>query len=339
MKEYYIAYFDVLGYKEFFAEQNSNIELLLIAIKEIVSQVKEADQTARALPLCKDLNLQLKFFSDNFLLALEVSTSPLEGIRLIMFLTIIADVQRMCLQKFGLLVRGGVIRGSLFMTEDFVFGKGLVEVVSLEEHADYPRIVIDSSINNVFRMFKEKIRDEVAVFQQQVEKGGIEDLSVQENALSNRLRYELYVAQVIQRLIYQDADGIDFLNYFYKIHYQEILDSETVTLTENLLQSSYSKEYEVLQNSNFDYPSMLEDVRIQLIKKLLSYGQYNDLKNEEAKSAEIRERVLKKYLWTMRLYNFMCTSTDYDEKVIPAITNIDGRFMRIIVAMDTSPSS
>lgn len=337
MKEYYIGYFDVLGYKAFFTENNNNVNLLLATITEIVSQVKGVDKTARDLPLCKMLNLQLKFFSDNVLLSIEVLDSLQDGIRLMMFLTIIADVQRMCLQKFGLLIRGGVTRGPLVITEDFVFGKGLVDVVSLEERANYPRIVVDTSINDFFQKRKEKIAEEVAIFLQQ-EKETVADLSEQEKALSNRLGYELYIARVIQSLIWQDADGVDFLNYLYKIHYRDILTPEVVAQVENLLENYYPQEYEVTQNSNYDYPSMLEQVREKLVEKLLYYGQYDDLKNEDVKPAEVRESVLKKYLWTMRFYNLMCSRTQYDEKIIPASANVDGRFLRMIIQMGALPA-
>ena len=124
MREYYIAYFDILGYKAFFAE-NSNVNVLLLAIEEIVSQAKLHTVAIQELPLLStflQVNLQVKAFSDNFLLSIEVSDSPLEGVRLMMLLEIIAAIQRVCLQKFGLLMRGGITRGPLVITEDFIFG-------------------------------------------------------------------------------------------------------------------------------------------------------------------------------------------------------------------------
>lgn len=337
-REYYIAYFDVLGYKAFFAE-NSNVNVLLLAIEEIVSQAKlytVAIQELTLLSTFLQVNLQVKAFSDNFLLSIEVSDSPLEGVRLMMLLGIIAAIQRVCLQKFGLLVRGGITRGPLVITEDFIFGKGLVDVVSLEERANYPRIIVDSSINEVFEKSKAKISEEVAIFQRQ-EKENTEDLLEQGNNLLSRLKSVSYVANVVQSLILRDADGIDFLNCFFKKGYQDILTPEFSTRVEKFLQNFYPKEYEVAQNSSYDYSLMLEQVKEKLVEKLLFYGQYNDLKTEDVKSAEIREGVLKKYLWTMRLYNLACTSNGYSEKIIPAITNVDGRFLRMMVQMGEMP--
>jgi hypothetical protein len=98
----------------------------------------------------------------NFLFCIEVSESPNELNRLAFFLSIIADIQRMCLQDFGLLMRGGITRGNLLFTDDVVFGRGIVDVVTIEQEARYPRIVVDASIIDTLKKWHAQVKDIMA---------------------------------------------------------------------------------------------------------------------------------------------------------------------------------
>ena len=339
--EYYIAYFDVLGYRAFFESASNNESLLLNAITEVVSQAKQYYTAVRDSVLCStflQVNLQIKSFSDNFLLCLEVSNNPIECTRLVWFLALIADIQRTCLQKFGLLLRGGIMRGHLVFTEDFVFGKGIVDVVSIEESAIYPRIIVDLSILESIKRCHTQIEEELCKFKQREAMAPVSQEVVEwKKNLLWRFEFESYMLSVIQQLICYDTDGVNFLNFFYKTNYRNSLSPEVVGIIDTLLQQSFPKEYQLIQDSNYDYLLMLEQVKEQLVEKLLYHGQYDDLATKDVKSAEIRESVLKKYLWTMRLYNLACTSNGYSEKIIPAITNVDSRFLRMTVQMGVLP--
>ena len=343
MREYYIAYFDILGYKDFFINGGHNANLLLCAINQIVSQARQYYTTIQESALCGQFlqfDLQIKSFSDNFLFCIEVSESLNELNRLAFFLSIIADIQRMCLQDFGLLMRGGITRGNLLFTDDVVFGRGIVDVVTIEQEARYPRIVVDASIIDTLKKWHAQVK-EIELKYQKRER---ENLCDRENIEERQRLFWLfefvnYILRGLQQLICHDADGVDFLNFFYKVNYRNVFSPEMVNTVDSILQQGFPKDYQLLQESNYDYPSMLEKVKGQLIEKLLRFGQYEDLQVQDVSLAEKRESVLKKYLWVMRLYNLACTSNDYCEKVIPAITNVDGRFLRITIQMGVSPEN
>ena len=59
---------------------------------------------------------------------------------------IIADIQRGFVTEYGLFVRGGIKKGPLSFNDDYVFGQGLIDVVAMEEGAQFPRIVISPDL-------------------------------------------------------------------------------------------------------------------------------------------------------------------------------------------------
>ena len=68
IKEYYIAYFDLLGYKEFFRNYQDKVENFLQVIYEAISLTTSYIQEVNSSPIATDignLSIQTKIFSDN----------------------------------------------------------------------------------------------------------------------------------------------------------------------------------------------------------------------------------------------------------------------------------
>lgn len=135
INEYYIAYFDILGYKEFFETQPEKVADFLQMIHDVIQRtnghIRIANQSVIA-SVYGNINVKIRVFSDNFLLCLETSDNTNEPIRILAFLKIIADIQRGFVTEYGLFVRGGVTKGNLSFNDDYVFGSGLIEAVSME---------------------------------------------------------------------------------------------------------------------------------------------------------------------------------------------------------------
>lgn len=76
-------------------------------------------------------------------------------------------LQDQCLRKYGILLRGSIVEGSLYINDDFVYGSGLIKAYELENsEAIYPRIVIDDALKGIsyisassHTVFKEEIWD------------------------------------------------------------------------------------------------------------------------------------------------------------------------------------
>ena len=97
IKEYYIAYFDLRGYNEFFRNYPDKVENFLQVIYEAISLTTSYIQEVNSSPIATDignLSIQTKIFSDNILLCLEKTTTNVDYPRFLAFLTIIAVIQR-----------------------------------------------------------------------------------------------------------------------------------------------------------------------------------------------------------------------------------------------------
>ena len=138
-KNYFIAYFDILGYeekiKQDIEEKNMNT---YDAIKMCISIAK------RIIELNPN-EIKMKVFSDNFFFCTENSY-----LKLLSFIG--------CLQS-ALSSVDIFVRGSIIFDEDFIYGKGIINAFKLEsEISIFPRIIIDDSFfNSIKKIEKDDI--------------------------------------------------------------------------------------------------------------------------------------------------------------------------------------
>ena len=98
-------------------------------------------------------NLKFKVFSDNILIAHEVSDKSNKH-EVFTAYNNIANFLKTFAPKFvqqGILFRGGVTLGDIAINEIMVWGNGLVEAVKIEENLSiYPRIVLSEKLVSIF---------------------------------------------------------------------------------------------------------------------------------------------------------------------------------------------
>lgn len=141
VKSYYIAYFDILGYKAFFENQeNDIIEFLHNVVNMTADVINKTDSSH----MIYGQQFKIKTFSDNFIIMLEERDDYNEYECLKSIGYVLARLQLRFLQKYSILIRGGITKGQAFINNEIVFGAGLIKAVSLEESANFPRIVLDS---------------------------------------------------------------------------------------------------------------------------------------------------------------------------------------------------
>ena len=134
IKEYYIAYFDILGYKEFFRQHPDKVPELLNSIHNAIQRTKEHISILRQSPLLGEfaqIDIRERLFSDNILLCMETSDDRLEPVRSLAFIKAVSDIQRGFVLDYGLFVRGGIVKGQLSFNDDYVFGQGVIDAVSM----------------------------------------------------------------------------------------------------------------------------------------------------------------------------------------------------------------
>lgn len=147
-ESYYIAYFDILGYKAFFENTENDINEFLDFNINLVSDItKRAENNTNMF----NYPFVLKMFSDNFAILVKNSDDIGEYhiVRVLSYL--LASLQLRFLEKYRIVVRGVITKGHIYVDDQLIFGEGLIRAVSQEEREKFPRIIID----------KEKINREV----------------------------------------------------------------------------------------------------------------------------------------------------------------------------------
>ena len=148
---YLIAYFDLLGTKDYLKENDVDK-----VFKHIYYQFLFAEKD---LPNMKNMGLEklkIKIFSDNFLFAYPISNHDDKeevyeaydrlGVALKPFLSWFTSQ--------GILFRGAITLDKLSVNEVMVWGKGLIAVVDIEEKiAIYPRVIIAKDLLRIFDAF------------------------------------------------------------------------------------------------------------------------------------------------------------------------------------------
>ena len=141
LKDYYIAYFDILGYKAFFADDENDVFEFLRANVDMANDiVRKTSPDA----VFADMRFEIKSFSDNFIILIPKNkkTNEYQAIKALVYL--MALFQLRFLEKYSILVRGSITMGEVFLNKNIVFGEGLLRAVELENKAVFPRIILDS---------------------------------------------------------------------------------------------------------------------------------------------------------------------------------------------------
>ena len=223
IKEYYIAYFDLLGYKDFFKTKPEQAEQFLEYINSAIHSMGMYMQEIGTSFIAGELaNIQIKkkIFSDNVLLCLEVGETSNECVRLLAFMATVADIQLNFILQYGLFLRGGITKGTLSFNEEFVFGQGLIDVVGMEEQAKYPRIIISQNIIDYMTTLHFVTQDDLTKaceIERRAHAG--EKISDKELSFCNSIwpfcLQDRFVVYCRDRLIYPVADDVNVLNLLF----------------------------------------------------------------------------------------------------------------------------
>ena len=290
--EYYIAYFDVLGCKSYFSgDERTEIDF----VQNLKGMVNTAVEYARSISSSRvlgqqaDMHIEYRLFSDNVALFMKVGDSQLEIVRLLTFLEAISSAQRETMFSYKLLLRGGVVKGRLYLDESFFVGKGLIDADALEKTTVFPRISLDPSIVNAV--------------------SDLTNIQFDSPYLTKNGMVEWFMGLILQA----EEDDKCYLNYLTVFELEKvypILRSEYEKLLEGLKQTS-PKDYESVQkNLTLNNQEKLEEylrkhkeIVLEKIKSDCNYGSV-DKKNPKAVAA--KARVIQKFKWLVVFHNRLC---------------------------------
>ena len=194
LKDYFIAYFDILGYRD--RVENKSDEEVKKFIYDIRGAIHLSKDMLRVFAEKENMQVNFKVFSDNFIFYTENDYHAL-----LMY----TSVLQAALALFEIFVRGVLCHGSMYCDKDFIAGEGLIKAYDLEVQEKNPRIIVDSSFaSGVARTDKKKL---VSV--------GNPNPCVTVTSVNNKLEEE--------GCVYKDDDGKLYLNYLNEIkQYKEI---------------------------------------------------------------------------------------------------------------------
>lgn len=179
----YIIYFDILGYKQLIKLMGENHFLQIIdAVLE--ETTKTAKREVMFEPGISEFSCRI--FSDNILMYCDVPkyerqldwlvkgigyhTEVAQAVNDLWYMNyhfihlgILMEnamrLQRKFIQDFDILIRGCVLRGTLYCAKDYIYGQGLIDAYHLENDvAKYPRLIIDEKLFEILSKISEKDR-------------------------------------------------------------------------------------------------------------------------------------------------------------------------------------
>lgn len=310
--EYYVAYFDVLGYKEAFKKSEDISAKLIESIKSSIDLMKDLvsiHNTTYGESTEKIPKIEYKIFSDNVLIGYRETKEPLSELSLVSFLRLVATIQRVFFEGFHLIVRGGITKGPLYLTNDFVGGKALIDAVELESTAVYPRIVVANCILNELDSFKKQ-----------------NDL------------FKSIIDASCQDLLVRNTDDKISLNYIVSYNPWIMLPKngsqfESVDSSEEFERNCR----EGRQRKPIYNPECLREVFVILKKhkdfvkeKVLEFS----LSSNDATKEQERMKILKKYLWLVSFHNEICNHELY--KMPDLKIHLKSEFNEQTLAFDVS---
>ena len=146
LKEYYVAYIDILSYKNFFDIHPDKEESLLDSISKGYQNIVRGLNMINSF-FFVDKKIELRCFSDNLLVFCEVPNKNGYKQTLMLLIETVKEIQRILILNYGLFVRGAITKGHFAASEMFVFGSALIEAVTKEEkEAKNPRVIISQSV-------------------------------------------------------------------------------------------------------------------------------------------------------------------------------------------------
>lgn len=154
-KSYAVAYLDILGATNRIKKGKVSADESLNLLHNLYTMIMELADAEKGIRKYSDI--RFKIFSDNIILAKELSADPSKN----------EDEVRVllnCVSNFlcdsvgdsvGWLVRGGITIGDFYIDDTIVWGPALVRAYELEDKiAIYPRVILDAPVVEMLRRNK-----------------------------------------------------------------------------------------------------------------------------------------------------------------------------------------
>lgn len=294
---HFVAFLDLLGYKDFFRKNEHEVQTFLKTINEALGiAMNDTNEAYERTP--EYYRPQIKMFSDNILIAIRSSNKNSEDVLPYLNLVrIVAHIQKIFITKYQLFLRGGIAKDMFYFGKEYVFGKALIKAYEMEQLAIYPKINLsDKYVEGIIKHIKEK-------------KGQYKSL-----------------ANILIDVVGKERDGTYFINYLPTHPWGENIDesfginsifADDIT---SLGRDDDNKKYETIKAHKY-----------ALSKKINEYGLYNELFSQ--KDIDNRRKVILKYMWSVDYHNQVCKVLHFTELMINCNVQIDSRTLQPVATI------
>ena len=317
--EYYVAYFDVLGYQEYFKKDQDAtqkfIDDLCSAIDDTIGVIN--DMLSSDILKLTQMNFKQRIFSDNILICLKKADTPLEPVRLLTFLQTIIDIQRKFVLDHGILLRGGISEGSLYIDETHLVGDVLIKVVSMEHTVKHPFIAIDDIVMNT-----------------------LSKVVVDHSNVQSLQCFTTWIGSIFIRFEGIAFKTLDYLNYTSVQDIWPFIKGNEEQLI-NALSGQYSKDAEQIKqnlyrnNEEMQY-RVLSRHRDILRKLMAEFCNYDGIDFRNEKMVLEREKIIMKYKWVWVYHNTKCAQANRNDLVLDATVTFDERIMKDVIRIPST---
>ena len=97
----------------------------------------------------------------------------------------------------------------------------------------------------------------------------------------------------------------------------------------DMIKNQFPSDVKYFNINHADIDGLLKRHKEIVEEQLKKFGQNNDIEVGDTKAADLREHVLKKYIWVMAYHNLLCEYYGKPDFKILTRCNCDTRFLKI----------
>lgn len=296
-KLHFVAYLDLLGYKDFFDERKNDAEEFLKTIDDALRSAKEMIQQNSI--ESNDWNPKVKMFSDNILIAVRsANKNRLDFLNYLLLVVTVAKIQQRFINNYKLFLRGGIAKGMFYFDEEYVFGEALIKAYEMEQNAIYPKIKID---DKYVESIATSIRGESAF---------------KEAMIMTLIKY-----------ITKERDGSYFVNYLPAGPKTKEIDHSFCI--DSIFADDMKPENKSISSIDERDCRKLQAHKEALLEKIHKFGSYKELFSQ--KQLDDRRKVILKYMWSLDYHNQVCKVLGFGNLMIHCDVKMDSRTLQPIV--------
>lgn len=151
IRESIVGFLDLLGFSHQVMTTKNDEQSQQLLDKIVDAIADSRDFVRRELADDADANLAgwaVKFFSDNLVLGYSFDESTTSVVLAARFVIRCAQRYQLRMTQNGLFLRGGLTLGPVCMTDEIIFGRGLIDCYQLESHVSIvPRVILSEKLS------------------------------------------------------------------------------------------------------------------------------------------------------------------------------------------------